>query len=152
MSTANLTLNVLTPFNQSFGVGSCNDNCFRLRNIDLLNTATGPNYVFLSSIEGWSYNWNPSQTVSINILGQPVSVDNIKWTFEPIVLGYSYIAGYKLTTNEVLSPSEEIKFAIQMCAPNEETTVIFRYAILKDSVGDNTFNNNINSFLMVSEQ
>jgi hypothetical protein len=39
-----------------------------------------------------------------------------------------------------------------MCAPNEETTLIFRYAILKDSVGDNTFNNNINSFLMVSEQ
>jgi len=149
MSASNLLLSFYDA-PQSFAMNSCLDVIVQLSNIGA-STATGTNYVFFNLMNGWTYNWNPSQTTSTTIFSEVVLVNNSQWTFQPITLGQSYLAGYQFSTNETLSPAETISFALQVCAPNSETSRTMRSAILKNSQGDNTFNNNVTSLLIVSE-
>jgi hypothetical protein len=101
-------------------------------------------------MNGWTYNWNPSQTTSTTIFDEVVPINNSQWTFQAITLGQSYLAGYQLSTNETLSPAETIRFALQVCAPNSATSRSLRVGILKNSQGDNTFSNNSSSIAITS--
>lgn len=148
MSASNLLISLYdTP--TGFASEECLDIIVRLSNIGA-STATGTNSIFINIMEGWAYNWNPSQTTSTTIFDEVVLVNNGQFTFQPIILGQSYIAGYRLSTNETLSPAEVISFAIQVCSPAGETLRVFRAGLLKDSQGDNTPSNNNTQISIIS--
>lgn len=149
---ADVVINWQTPVRQSFPLGLCGDIVVKLTNVSGINTpggnAVGPKIVTIPALNGWTLNWNSSQTTSINILSQSISVQNSSWSFEPIYTGPT-ITSYKFTTNEVLSIGEDIKFAIELCAPEVETTRVLTATL--QFANDTNISNNTAQFLIVSE-
>jgi hypothetical protein len=149
MSASNLLINFVSIPPTAFSLNECLDMAIDFINVGS-STATGTNYIFVGIMNGWSYNWNPSQTIYTNILNQNFVAHNSQFNFQPIILGESYLAGYQLSTNETLSPGETIRFALQVCAPNFTTSRVLNGGILKNSQGDNTFDNNLISLGITS--
>lgn len=149
---ADVLINYQTPVRQSFPLGLCGDIVVKLTNVSGINTpggnAVGPKIVTIPAIDGWTLNWNPTQTTSLNALNQPVAVQNSLWSFEAIYIGL-FLTGYKFTTNEVLSIGEEIKFAIELCAPEVETTRSLSSSLQFSN--DTFIGNNTTTLSIVSE-
>lgn len=149
---ADVLINYQTPVRQSFLLGSCGDIVVQLTNTSGINTpggnAVGPKIVTIPAIDGWTLNWNPTQTTSLNVLNQPKSVQNSLWSFEAIYTG-PIITSYRFTTNQPLYIGEQIKFAIQLCAPEEETTISLNSSL--EFSNDTFIDNNLVSVSIVSE-
>lgn len=148
MSASNLLISFYDA-PQAFSLNECLDVIVELSNIGA-STATGTNYIFFNLMNGWTYNWNPSQTTSTTIFDEVIAVNNSQWSFQAITLGQSYLAGYQFSTSEALSPAETIRFALQICAPNSATSRTMSVGILKNSQGDNTSGNNSSSLSITS--
>ena len=133
----------------AWSLNQCLDVIIEITNVG--NGTTFGNIAFLVlSINSWTFNFNSSQTTSETILGNIVDVQNSDFTLEIISVG-SFILGYNFTTNQILTPSQNIKLALQICAPGFATNVNLN-SIIQPGSGGETFNDNNNVLITITSQ
>jgi len=145
---SDLLISYNTPTPQSWATGSCLDVVIKVTNVGGAS-ASGTKQFLLTAMNAWDYNFNVTQTTS-TYLGQTVPVQNNQWVVQPVYLGPLFI-GLQFSTNEELSPNETISLAVQVCAPNAETTRSMNASLQAGSGGDTNSGNNLARIQVVSE-
>jgi hypothetical protein len=144
----NLSINYLDP-PQAWSLNECLDVIIQITNVG--NATTTGNISFITTtMNSWTFNFNPSQTTSETILGDTINVQNSDFTLNIVTVG-SLTVGYNFTTSQILTPSQNIKLALQICAPSISTSRNLSSIIQPGSGGEINDEGNYDQLLVVSQ-